>query len=236
LERFLSPEKTVDGNLVAPGKADVPTVFIVDDDEDVRDSLGQLLRSVGMNTSLFSRGEALMEALKDGPVSEGPACIVLDVRLKGLSGLMVQQELSRRGISHPIIFLTGHGDIVMSVKAMKAGAVDFLTKPLRDQDLLEAIAEAVQQDRSRLVDASAVHHLQERWVELTPRQKQVMCRIASGMPNDHIADELGVSELTIKIYRGEGLKRLGVKTVTEFRQKAKLLGLNVADPAIPPRL
>lgn len=224
----------MNGDLVEAKQTDTPTVFIVDDDEDVRDSLRQLLRSVGMQTNVFSRGEALIEALKDGPVNENPACIVLDVRLKGLSGLMVQQELSRRGISHPVIFLTGHGDIVMSVKAMKAGAVDFLTKPLRDQDLLEAIAAAINQDRSRLVDALAIQNLRERWVELTPRQKQVMHRITCGVPNGHIADELGVSELTIKIYRGEGLKRLGVKTVAELRQKAKLLGLTATDPTIPP--
>ena len=235
LDRLHSPDSTVDGNLVGAGRADTPTVFIVDDDEDVRDSLRQLLRSVGMKTSVFSHGEALMEALKDGPVDAGPACIVLDVRMKGLSGLMVQQELSRRGILHPIIFLTGHGDIIMSVKAMKAGAVDFLTKPLRDQDLLEAIAEAVKQDRSRLSDASALQTLHERWAELTPRQRQVMHRIACGIPHDHIAGELGVSELTIRTYRAEGLKRLGLKTLAEFRQKAKLLGLTVADPATPPQ-
>lgn len=215
----------MNGNLAEPRNTEPATVFVVDDDEDVRDSLGQLLKSVGMKTSVFAHGEALIDMLKDGPVSNGPACIVLDVRLKGLSGLMVQQELTQRGISHPIIFITGHGDVVMTVKAMKAGAVDFLTKPLRDQDLLDAIAEAVQQDRSRLADASALQDLQERWVELTPRQKQVMHRIACGKPNRQIADELGVSEITVKIYRGEGMKRLGVKTSGEFLQKARLLGL-----------
>jgi FixJ family two-component response regulator len=218
----------VNGNLAGLHAAENPTVFIVDDDEDVRDALQQLLRSVGANASAFSNGEALIEALKDGPLNEAPACIVLDVRLKGLSGLMVQQELSRRGVSHPVIFLTGHGDIVMSVKAMKAGAVDFLTKPLRDQDLLDAIAEAISLDRLRLADATALQDLQDRWIELTPRQKQVMHRIARGMLNRQIASELGVSEITVKIYRGEGMKRLGVKTLGEFIQKAKLLGLTVA--------
>lgn len=218
----------MNGNLAGQHATENPTVFIVDDDEDMRDALQQLLRSVGTKASVFSNGEALIEALKDGPLNDAPACIVLDVRLKGQSGLMVQQELARRGVSHPVIFLTGHGDIVMTVKAMKAGAVDFLTKPLRDQDLLDAIAEAISLDRLRLADASALQDLQDRWIELTPRQKQVMHRIARGMLNGQIAGELGVSEITVKIYRGEGMKRLGVKTLGEFIQKAKLLGLAVA--------
>jgi FixJ family two-component response regulator len=213
--------------------SDAPTVFIVDDDEDVRDSLRQLLKSVGMKTSVFAYGEALIEALKNGPIDEGPACIVLDVRLKGLSGLMVQQELSQRGVPHPVIFLTGYGDIAMTVKAMKAGAVDFLTKPLRDQDLLEAIAEAVAQDRSRLANASALQNLGDCWLALTPRRKQVMHRIARGMPILEIANELGLSETTVKLYRGESMKRLGVKTLAEFLQKAKLLGLEVAKMVKP---
>ncbi|WP_144147302.1 response regulator transcription factor [Paraburkholderia sp. BCC1884] len=212
------------GKLTGLRSTEVPTVFVVDDDEDVRDSLHQLLKSAGLNANVFSHGEALIDALKDGPVREGPACIVLDVRLKGLSGLMVQQELSRHGISHPVIFITGHGDIVMTVKAMKAGAVDFLTKPLRDQDVLDAIAEAVDQDRTRLADASALQDFQKRWLELTPRQKQVMHQVANGMLVQQIADELGVSEITVKIYRGEGMKRLGVETLAEFVQKTKLLG------------
>ncbi|MGF6771903.1 FixJ family two-component response regulator [Paraburkholderia sp. GAS199] len=204
--------------------ASAPTVFVVDDDEDVRDSLQQLLRSAGLKANVFSHGEALIEALKDRPVKDGPACIVLDVRLKGLSGLMVQQELSRRGISHPVIFITGYGDIVMTVKAMKAGAVDFLTKPFRDQDVLDAIAEAVHRDRSRLADAQPLQAFQDRWLELTPRQRQVMHRFASGMVADQIATELGLSEITVKIYRGESMKRLGVKSIAEFVQTAKLLG------------
>lgn len=217
----------MNGNLAERASCEAPTVFVVDDDEDMRDSLGQLLRSVGMQANIYSYGEALIEALTNGPVSKGPACIVLDVRLKGLSGLMVQQELSRRSVPHPVIFITGHGDIVMTVKAMKAGAVDFLTKPLRDQDLLEAIAEAVEQDRLRLCNASALQDLRDCWLALTPRQKQVMQCLARGMPVSHIADELGVSEITVKIYRGESMKRLGARTLTEFFQKAKLLGLEV---------
>jgi FixJ family two-component response regulator len=222
----------VNGNVPGTHDTEAPIVFVVDDDEDVRDSLNQLLRSVGVRTSVFSNGEALIETLKANPIGAGPACIVLDVRLKGLSGLMVQQELSQRGVSHPVVFLTGHGDIMMSVKAMKAGAVDFLTKPLRDQDLLDAIAEAISLDRLRLADASARQDLQDRWIELTPRQKQVMHRIASGMLNGQIASELGVSEITVKIYRGEGMKRLGVKTLGEFIQKAKLLGLAVTSTGV----
>jgi FixJ family two-component response regulator len=233
LDGFFSQEETVNGNLADAGNARIPTVFVVDDDEDVRDSLGQLLRSVGIRANVFAHGEALIEALAGSRADPGPACIVLDVRLRGLSGLMVQQELARRGITHPVIFITGHGDIVMTVKAMKAGAVDFLTKPLRDQDLLDAIAEAVEQDRLRLADACAFGDLRGRWIELTPRQKQVMQRIACGVPSGQIADELGVSEITVKIYRGESMKRLGVKTLAEFLQKARLLGLASADSPGP---
>jgi FixJ family two-component response regulator len=204
---------------------DLATVFIVDDDDDVRDSLAQLLRSVGLETSVFACGEALMMTLKEGSGRYGPACIILDVRLRGLSGLLVQQELHQCGIAYPIIFLTGYGDIAMTVKAMKAGAIDFLTKPVRDQDLLEAIAEAVKRDRLRLAKASAIDDLQHRWVELTPRQKQVIHRIARGMPCREIAAELGISEITVKVYRSEGMKQLGAKTSGEFLQTAKLLGL-----------
>lgn len=223
----------MNGNPVGQDACEAPTVFVVDDDEDMRDSLKQLLKSAGMKTNVFSYGEALIEALKDGPISKGPACIVLDVRLKGLSGLMVQKELSRHSVPHPVIFITGHGDIVMTVKAMKAGAVDFLTKPLRDQDLLEAIAEAVEQDRVRLASASTFQDLRDCWLGLTPRQKQVMICLARGMPIHEIAGELGVSEITVKIYRGESMKRLGAKTLAEFLQKAKLLGLDVS-PSVKP--
>lgn len=222
----------MDGNTVERPNSETPMVFIVDDD-DVRESLRQLLRSVGMRTSVFSRGEALIEALKDGPIDGGPACIVLDVRLKGLSGLMVQQELARRRVHHPVVFITGHGDIVMTVKAMKAGAVDFLTKPLRDQDLLEAIAEAVDRDRSRLANAAVLDGLRGSWLGLTPRQREVMHRIARGMVIREIATELGVSEITVKIYRGESMKRLGAKTLAEFLQKAKLLGIEITKAVKP---
>jgi FixJ family two-component response regulator len=215
----------VDDDLSAAGNGSVPTVFVVDDDEDVRESLHMLLKSAGLNARTFSRGETLIDALQDRSATKGPACIVLDVRLKGLSGLLVQQELARHGIMHPIIFITGYGDIVMTVKAMKAGAVDFLTKPLRDQDLLDAIAEAVSQDRSRLADASTVEIIRERWRQLTPRQRQVMHQIANGKVARQIADELGVSEITVRVYRGEGMKRLGVETLSDFLQLAKRLGL-----------
>jgi FixJ family two-component response regulator len=187
------------------GSADVPTVYVVDDDDDVRESLEQLLKSAGMRTFAFPSGEALIATLGAGGGS-GPACIVLDVRLRGLSGLMVQKELSQRGVAHPVIFLTGHGDIVMSVKAMKAGAVNFLTKPVRDQDLFEAIAEAVGLDRARIADARATDDLKDRWLELTPRQRQIMQLVATGVPNRTIAHELGIAEITVRTYRGEGMR------------------------------
>ncbi|MGF6771834.1 FixJ family two-component response regulator [Paraburkholderia sp. GAS199] len=204
--------------------ASAPTVFVVDDDEDVRDSLHQLLRSAGLRPNVFSHGEALIDELKDRPVKDGPACILLDVRLRGLSGLMVQQELARRGIPHPVIFISGYGDISMTVKAMKAGAVDFLTKPFRHQDVLDAIAEAVHLDRSRRADAQPLQAFEARWLKLTPRKQQVMRRLAGGMVTDQIAVELGLSEVTVKVYRGECMKSLGVKSIAEFADNAKRLG------------
>ena len=204
--------------------AGIPTVFVVDDDDDVRESLEELLRSVGMKSRAFSHGQALIGAFEGGTL-HGPACIVLDVRLRGASGLMVQQELSLRGIAHPVIFITGYGDIEMTVKAMKSGAVNFLTKPIRDQDLLEAIAEAVDLDRTRMADATAAQNIMARWLELTPRQRQVMHFVACGVPSGEIAEELGISEITVRIYRGEGMRRLGTKSLGDFLSKAKMLGI-----------
>ena len=212
---------------------DVPTVYIVDDDDDVRESLEQLLKSAGMKTMVFPSGEALIDTFEGASSrgnGRGPACIVLDVRLRGLSGLMVQKELLQRGVAHPVIFLTGHGDIVMSVKAIKAGAINFLTKPVRDQDLFEAIAEAVDLDRTRIADATAIGNLRDRWLDLTPRQRQIMQLVAGGVPNRTIAEELGIAEITVKIYRGEGMRRLGTKTLSEFLAKARMLGI-VSEPS-----
>jgi FixJ family two-component response regulator len=207
--------------------AEAPTVFVVDDDDEVRESLEDLLKSVGVAVRVFSHGEALIDALS-GATLPGPACIVLDVRLRGASGLMVQQELSLQGIAHPVIFITGHGDIVMTVKAMKAGALNFLVKPVRDQDLLEAIAEAVDLDRARIADASATRDIKERWLELTPRQRQVMRSVACGVSNCEIAQELGITEITVRIYRGEGMRRLGTKNLDDFLLQAEALGIIAA--------
>jgi FixJ family two-component response regulator len=206
------------------GSADAPTVYVVDDDDDVRGSLELLLKSAGMRTIVFPSGEALIDTFEGGS-RRGPACIVLDVRLRGLSGLMVQKELSQRGVAHPVIFITGHGDIMMSVKAMKAGAVNFLTKPIRDQDLFEAIAEAVGLDRARIADAAATEDLKDKWLELTPRQRQIMQLVACGIPNRTIAEELGIAEITVRSYRGEGMRRLGAKALSEFLEKARMLGI-----------
>lgn len=222
------PEATlVNDQRAGMSSTEAPTVFVVDDDDDVRESLEDLLKSVGVNVRAFSHGEALIDALEGGTL-RGPACIVLDVRLRGASGLMVQQELSLRGIAHPVIFVTGHGDIVMTVKAMKAGALNFLAKPVRDQELLEAIAEAVELDRARIADATATRDIKERWLELTPRQRQVMRFVACGVPNCEIAQELGVTEITVRIYRGEGMRRLGTKDLDDFLSKAETLGIIAA--------
>lgn len=222
------PEETlVNDQRAGMSSEEAPTVFVVDDDDDVRESLEDLLKSAGVNVRAFSHGEALIDAFEGGTL-RGPACIVLDVRLRGASGLMVQQGLSLRGIAHPVIFLTGHGDIVMTVKAMKAGALNFLAKPVRDQELLEAIAEAVELDRARISDATATRDINERWLELTPRQRQVMRFVACGVPNCEIAQELGVTEITVRIYRGEGMRRLGTRDLDDFLSKAETLGIIAA--------
>jgi FixJ family two-component response regulator len=203
---------------------EAPTVFLVDDDDDVRESLEGLLNSVGVQVRVFCHGQQLIAALEEGPL-HGPACIVMDVRLRGASGLMVQQELTLRGIAHPVIFISGHGDIVMTVKAMKAGALNFLAKPVRAQDLLEAIAEAVEFDRTRIANATATRDIKERWLELTPRQRQVMHCVACGVPDREIAEELGITEITVRIYRGEGMRRLGSKDLDDFLSTAQMLGI-----------
>ncbi|WP_349958811.1 response regulator transcription factor [Rhizobium sp. ZPR3] len=197
------------------------TVFVIDDDPSVRDGLDSLLRSVGYDT----RGFALPRDFLVSPGPQGPACIVLDVRMPDASGLDFQDELARMGYPIPIIFLTGHGDVPMSVRAMKAGAVEFLLKPFREQDLLDAIRQALEIDRARLRKQAAEVDLLERFSTLTPREREVMALVARGLLNKQIAAEIGLSEITVKVHRGQAMRKMRADSVADLIRMADSLGL-----------
>lgn len=199
-----------------------PAVYVIDDDPSVRDGLDSLLRSVGYDT----RGFASPRDFLLHPRSEGPTCIVLDVRMPDASGLDFQDELTRAGYSTPIIFLTGHGDVPMSVRAMKAGAVEFLLKPFREQDLLDAIRQALEIDRSRLRKEAAAGDLRERFASLTPREREVMALVARGLLNKQIAAEIGLSEITVKVHRGQAMRKMRADSVADLIRMADGLGLS----------
>lgn len=198
-----------------------PAVYVIDDDLSVRDGLDSLLRSVGYDT----RGFASPRDFLLHPRSEGPACIVLDVRMPDASGLDFQDELARAGYQTPIIFLTGHGDVPMSVRAMKAGAVEFLLKPFREQDLLDAIRQALEMDRTRLRKHAATVDLQERFATLTPREREVMALVARGLLNKQVAGEIGLSEITVKVHRGQAMRKMRADSVADLIRMADSLGL-----------
>ena len=198
-----------------------PIVFVVDDDPSVRSSLKFLLSTVGLQVESFASADAFL--LKKSP--DAPSCLVLDVRLPGLSGLDFQRELAARNARIPIIFLTGHGDIPMSVRAMKAGAVEFLTKPFRDQDLLDAVRLALDRDRARREQDKEVMILQQRFDSLTSREQEVISMVASGMLNKQIADQLGTAESTVKVQRSRAIEKMHAESFVDLiRMIEKLKG------------
>lgn len=196
-------------------------VYIVDDEAPLRDAISSLLRSVGMRVASFASVAAFLAE----PRQELTSCLLLDVRLQGVSGLDFQAELNRDGVALPIIFMTGHGDIPMSVRAMKAGAVDFLAKPFRDQDLLDAIHTALLADRERRQRDQASNGVKARYATLTPREREIMALAARGLMNKQIAGEVGTSEITVKIHRGNAMRKMQAKTFADLVRMAETLGL-----------
>ena len=198
---------------------DLATVFIVDDDRDVRESLQELLESVGLQSKSFGTAQEFLSS----PRSDSPSCLILDVRLPGISGLDLQHELKKAKVSIPIIFLTAHADVPMSVKAMKSGAVEFLTKPFRHQDLLDAVQRSLTRDRIVRERQQEKAKLQERYNTLSGREREVMRLVVSGMLNKQIAAELGASEATVKMHRGQAMKKMQATSLPELVRMADRL-------------
>jgi FixJ family two-component response regulator len=204
----------------AAAPAATPLVVIVDDDDAIREALTDLLRSVGIEAKSYGSTRELLDAAP----TDRPGCLILDVRLPGLSGLDLQAQLARSGSTRPIIFMTGHGDIPMSVRAMKAGAMDFLTKPFRDQDMLDAVAAAIEKDLAQRREAKVAKEVSAQAATLTPREAEVMAAVVKGLMNKQIAGQLGISEITVKLHRGHVMRKMGVRSVADLVRKAELLG------------
>ncbi|MET0777197.1 MAG: response regulator transcription factor [Pseudomonas mandelii] len=199
-----------------------PLVFIVDDDAPLRESVGSLLRSIGLQVELFGSAADFMKHNRP----DIPSCLVLDVRLQGTSGLDFQQELVAANINLPIVFMTGHGDIAMTVRAMKAGAVDFLEKPFREQDLIDAVCAAHARDKVRRESERENDELRSRYATLTPREQTVMALAVSGLMNKQIAGEIGLSQITVKIHRGQAMRKMFARSFADLVRMAQALGIN----------
>jgi FixJ family two-component response regulator len=198
-----------------------PIVFVVDDDASMRAAVQDLIASVGLD----SRGFASPREFLDAVHPDAPCCLVLDVRLPGASGLNFQQDLAKSGVRIPVIFITGHGDIPMSVRAIKAGAVEFLTKPFRDQELLDAVNAAIERNRMQRSEAAVLDDLRQRFATLTPRECEIMALAILGRLNKQIAGELGVSEVTVKVHRGQIMRKMRAKSLPELVRMGDLLNL-----------
>jgi FixJ family two-component response regulator len=203
-----------------------PIVFVVDDDPSVRRAISRLIGSVGLQVELFGSAQEFLRSKRP----DGPSCLVLDIRLPGISGLDFQRGLAEANIHIPIIFITAHGDIPMTVRAMKAGAVEFLTKPFRDQDLLDAIQVALEQDRAKRQQEEEMATLRQRWESLTPREREVLPLVVSGLLNKQIAGEIGTSETTVKVHRGRLMRKMGADSLAELVRLAERIGIPNTKP------
>ena len=208
---------------------ETPVVLVVDDDPEVREALSSLFRSVGLEPRLFaSVAEFLQHKLP-----EAPCCIVLDIRLPGVGGLDFQAQLTNANIHIPVVMVTGHGDIPMSVRAMKAGAVDFLTKPFRPQDMLDAVARAIERDGKRRDSEKLLAEIQGRFESLTSREREIMTLVTAGLMNKQVAAEVGLSEITVKIHRGHLMRKMGVRSLADLVRAAEALGLRPTKTSAP---
>ena len=198
-----------------------PVVFVIDDDASVRGAIGSLIRSIGLRAEVFASASEFLAHKRSGATS----CLILDVRLPGVSGLEFQSELAKANAEIPIIFITGHGDIPMTVKAMKAGAVEFLTKPFRDQDLLDAVQVALERARVKEEKERAVSDVKRNFSTLTPREQEVMAWVAGGLLNKQVAAEIGVTEITVKVHRGSVMRKMAAKSFADLVRMADLLGI-----------
>src|SRR5262245_6096635 len=203
-----------------------PIVFVVDDDESFREALGRLFRSVGLRAEVFASASELLRS----NLPHVASCLVLDVRLPGLSGLDFQAELAKQNIAIPIIFITGHGDIPMTVKAMKAGAIEFLTKPFREQDLLDAVRIALERDGKRREEENAISALRARYDSLSPREREVMSLVTAGLMNKQVAAETGLREITVKHHRAHITKKISARSFAELVRMAEMLGSRPGNP------
>jgi len=199
-------------------------VFVIDDDPEVRGAIEMLIESVGIGVKTFESAQDFLQS----KIPDSPSCLVLDVRLPGLSGLDLQHELTKRQIQIPIVFITGHGDVPLSVRAMKAGAVEFLTKPFRDQDLLDAVAQAIERDRTRRAERTEIEELRKRSDLLTAREREVMRLVVAGMLNKQIADELGASEATIKTHRAHVMQKMQAGSLPDLVRMADKLKTTIS--------
>jgi FixJ family two-component response regulator len=204
-----------------PAGAEEPIVFVIDDDASMRRALTNLFQSVGLKVEVFGLALEMLHS----KLPDVASCLVLDIRLPGLSGLDFQSELAKANIHIPIIFMTGHGDIPMTVRAMKGGAVDFLTKPFRDQDMLDAVVKAIERDRKRREADRIVVRLQALLDTLTPREREVLALVSSGLMNKQVAAELGLAEITVKLHRGHIMRKMGSKSLADLVRMAETLGI-----------
>lgn len=205
-----------------PASAKEPIVFVIDDDVAMRATLSSLFRSMGLRVELFGSAREFAQS----KMPDVASCLVLDIRLPGVSGLDLQAELAEADIRIPIIFMTGHGDIPMSVKAMKAGAIDFLTKPFRDQDILDAVTRAIERDQKRRDSEKGVSELRIRFDSLTSREREVMRRVAAGLMNKQIAAELGIAEITVKVHRGHMMQKMKARSLMDLIGMADRIGMH----------